>query len=156
MFHRRYSLSEVARILKRSERSVLRDIRSGVFRVARGISGSWRSGRFDPNFDIRLRDLEHYVGRERAAELFVGKKKKAEEIVEAVGEEGRVKKCRTCGKLKPVSEFSRVSWTLDWLSHECKDCERKRTELNRQLREEEHRRRRRRFEQYLRDPDRRR
>ena len=156
MFRRRYSLSEVARILKRSERSLLRDIKSGAFRVSRGIAGSWRSGRFDPKFDIRLRDIEQYVGRERAAELFEGKKKRVEEIIEVVGKDARIKKCHTCGKLKPVSEFSRVSWALDWLSHECKECEGKRAEVNRQLREEDRRRRRRRFESYLRDPERRR
>jgi len=111
-------------MLRRSEESLKRDIDSGIFKITSGNPMRRRGGDQGRRFEISQRDLEAYLGREKTAELFGKKDKKAKRKVrfERVPVEGRVKQCSSCGRLKPVSEFTRDLRYKDGLNPVCVKC----------------------------------
>jgi len=83
MWRTRYTLREVARILRRSERSLLRDIRAGLFKVTSKIGAHMRGSQ--RTYEVSMKQLERYLGEERAHRLFDrAAKDKAAAAVEAM------------------------------------------------------------------------
>lgn len=123
MWRTKYTLREVARILRRSEGSLMRDIRAGVFRVTSKL-GAHQRGR-QRTYEISMKQLERYLGEERAHRLFdKSAKSKAEVAVEAMRDRN-TKECRLCGQYKPPQDFTRDGRYTDGLFPYCKECEKR-------------------------------
>lgn len=115
-----FSVDEVARLLKRSADSIRHDIETGVFRLQFKPPEHRRGA--DPVYQITLRDLEGYIGREQVEELLQpGRQARTERKVESVLV-GNHKQCRTCGQKLPLTAFKRDPRSLDGLSGECRAC----------------------------------
>lgn len=123
MFKARYLLSDVARILRRSEQSLIRDIEAGILKVG-GVTGGTRRTGTNPDYAVTLGDLEHYLGKDKARRIFGSPTHKRTPQAEAppAKPQARYKKCRSCGKLKPLSDFPREASEQDWLSADCSTC----------------------------------
>ena len=126
MFRSKYSLSEVARVLRRSRQSLIREIEAGLFHV-RDLAR--RTGTA-LSYEVTMRDLERYLGRDMARRLFDRGSRRptpSEEVAVPPGKpQAKVKAqyrvCKSCGRFKPLSEFARQAGRASWVSDECNDC----------------------------------
>jgi hypothetical protein len=127
MFKGRYLLSDVARMLRRSEQSLILDIKLGLLKV-QGTTGGFRRTGGHTDYSVTLGDLERFLGRDKARHIFGNRTKavKAVEATQSAQKPARYKKCKTCGKLKPLEEFPREAGIYNWLSAECNSCAEKR------------------------------
>lgn len=120
MFRSKYSLAEVARMLRRSETSLVRDIEAGVFTLGREPIGRRRGGS-NKNYEITLHDLKGYLGEKEAVALVEHRKVEAAAIKRTT-DMGSVKRCRGCGRFRPVDDFGRDFHQPDGLHPLCKEC----------------------------------
>jgi hypothetical protein len=127
MYKARYLLSDVARMLKRSEASLLRDAEAGLLRL-RATSGSRTRSGSSEVYAMTFGDLSKYLGKARAHAIFGSSTTRRRLLVEEPEPKQRVaakyKKCRVCGRLKPITEFPREASETHWLAAECSDCKR--------------------------------
>jgi len=124
MFRTKYSLAEVARMLKRSEASLIRDIESGAFVLGRAPVGRRRGGGHKV-YEISLKDLKGYLGEKEALRLVDpshGREEPVKRPTQRTTELGTVKRCPSCGRLKPLDDFPRDYSRSDGLAKVCKDC----------------------------------
>lgn len=128
MFKSRYLLSDVARILRRSEASLKRDADLGLLRIRTSGYSRTRAGAGEI-YSVTLSDLVRYMGKEQAYAAFGSathaKKLEVSEPPEQPVTEAKYKKCRICGRLKPISEFPREASATHWLAAECLACRNK-------------------------------
>ena len=127
MFKSRYLLSDVARILNRSEVSLMRDAQMGRLN-AHPIGASRTKAGSSEIYAVTLSDLVRYMGKEEAYSAFgpnqYRKREKAEPEQPAPKEplQAKYKKCRLCGRLKPINAFPREAGLTHWLAAECLSC----------------------------------
>jgi len=126
MFRSKYTLDEVARVLRRSRQSLIREIEAGLFHVrdlARRTGAAL-------SYDVTMRDLERYLGRDRARLLFDRGWRRPKPSEEPAAPPGKprakfkalYRMCKTCGRYKPLSDFARQAGKASWVSDECTDC----------------------------------
>jgi hypothetical protein len=126
MFRSKYTLSEVARVLRRSRQSLIREIEAGLFHV-RDLAR--RTGTA-LSYEVTMRDLERYLGRDMARRLFDRGSRRPTPATGQPEPQGRpplkagaqYRMCKTCGRYKPLSDFARQAGRASWLSDECTDC----------------------------------
>ena len=124
MYRSKYSLAEVARMLNRSEASLVRDIEAGVFVLGREPIGRRRGGS-NKVYEITLKDLKGYLGEQEALRLIDPGRGREEPVaapVKRTTEMGTVKRCPSCGRLRPLDDFPRDYSRSDGLAAICKDC----------------------------------
>lgn len=126
MFRARYLLSDVARLLRRSESSLLLDAKLGLLKVRASTATRTKSGSNEV-YAVTLTDLVRYMGKEKAYAVFgspTHAKKLALEqpLAHKPITEAKYKKCRICGRLKPISDFPREAGATHWLAAECNQC----------------------------------
>ncbi len=125
MFKSRYLLSDVARILRRSESSLKRDAEVGLLKLRTSGYSRTKAGS-NEIYSVTLSDLVRYLGKDEAYAAFGSKthaKKLAPSEPPAPGAaEAKYKKCRICGRLKPISDFPREASSTHWLAAECLQC----------------------------------
>jgi len=122
MFRSKYTLSEIARMLRRSEESLKRDIEAGIFRIRSGDPMRRRGGDQGRQYEISERDLKEYAEDKLGIKLTKPKVKVELLPPERQPLEGRVKECKSCGRLRPVSDFTRDTRYRDGLSPICTTC----------------------------------
>ncbi len=119
MFRTKYTLAELARMLKRSEQSLLRDIRMG--RLPTGSSRRRRSMGGGTRYEFAHQDLVRNLAPRDLNRLhsFLGKKHvKTEEQIATRG----IKRCVTCEMFRSVSKFPPDADSKDKLNKECITC----------------------------------
>jgi len=125
MFRLKYTIPEVARLLKRSKSAVTSDIARGRLKT-QGRLPSARALKPSSSVQVFVNDLKRYLGDARAKMIFGGGEERKEEVVakrkDRTFAPGRYKQCRTCGRIKPVTDFVRDQRYKDWLSPDCKAC----------------------------------
>jgi hypothetical protein len=109
-------------MLGRSEQAIRRDIEAGIFRVRSGSPMRRRGGDQGRQYEISRRDLEEYAEKRLAVKLFQRKPKEEAEVHERKPLEGRVKQCTSCGRLRPLTDFTRDARYKDGLSPVCTTC----------------------------------
>jgi hypothetical protein len=145
MFKSRYTLSELARLLHRSEDSIVREIEAGTLPLTSTPPARRRGGETVPDA-IMTSDIERWLGKDSARRLLdpaakrAAKKGEEEELtidqetiagIRKIRVVGTVKKCQGCGRLLRITEFTKDATSPDWLSRLCKDCQTKKTRLKR-------------------------
>jgi hypothetical protein len=125
MFKSRYLLSDVARILHRSESSLKRDAEIGLLKL-RTSGYSRTSAGSGEIYSMTLSDLVRYMGKDEAYAAFGSATHRKALEPSAHPEhplvEAKYKKCRICGRLKPISDFPREASSTHWLAAECLQC----------------------------------
>jgi hypothetical protein len=127
MFKSRYLLSDVARILNRSEVSLMREAKLGHLH-AHPIGSSRTTAGSSELYSVTLSDLVRYMGKDEAYNAFGPnqyRKRAAVEPEQPVKKEpmqAKYKKCRICGRLKQISAFPREAGLTHWLAAECLSC----------------------------------
>lgn len=129
MFRARYLLSDVARLLRRSESSLLLDAKIGLLKVRASSATRTKSGSNEV-YAVTLNDLVRYMGKEKAYAVFGSsthvKKLSSEDYVPPKPViAAKYKKCRLCGRLKPIDDFPREAGATHWLAAECLQCQEK-------------------------------
>ena len=109
-------------MLRRSEESLKRDIEAGIFRVRSGNPMRRRGGDQGRQFEISERDLKEYAERKLGVKLGKPEVKLEELPPERRPLEGRFKECTSCGRLRPVSDYTRDARYRDGLSPICTTC----------------------------------
>ena len=119
MFRTKYTLSELARMLRRSEQSLLRDIKMG--RLPAGSSRRRRRMGKGTRYEFAHQDLMRNLPTRdiRRLNSFLGKKTVPEE--EQVATRG-IKRCKTCEMYRPVSKYPFDPESPDKLSADCITC----------------------------------
>ena len=109
MYWPKYRETDLARILGRTDRSLGFDIRRGRLR------GRCHGHRYD----VSLRELERYLGAGRARRLFTYEDTAADRDLPG---NATMKRCRSCNRDLPVSEFPRDSMYPDGHKLDCRGC----------------------------------
>ena len=122
MFRSKYTLAEIARLLRRSEESLKRDIKAGIFRIRSGDPMRRRGGDQGRQYEISARDMKEYAERKLGMKLAKPKGKTEELPPERRSLDDRVKECTSCGRLRPISDFTRDARYRDGLSPICTTC----------------------------------
>lgn len=145
MFKSKYTLTELARLLNRSEDSIAREIETGALRLS-STPPERRRGGADVPGEIAMSDIEGWLGKTAARRMLDPTAKRPGKVVEeetiTVDQEtiagikkirvvGTVKKCQGCGRLLRISEFSKDATSPDWLSRLCRDCQTKKVRMKR-------------------------
>lgn len=119
MFRTKYTLAELARMLRRSEQSLRRDIRMG--RLPATSSRRRRSMGGGTRYEFAHKDLVRNLSSRDLNRLnsFIGKHHEPAEPV--VAQRG-IKRCKTCEMFRPVSKFSYDVNAFDKLSKDCISC----------------------------------
>lgn len=143
MYRSRYTLSELARLLNRSEDSIVREIETGSLRLYSSARRRRRGGSDVPSH-ISVGDLERWLGKDKARQLLDPAAKEVtidQEPIEITHETlpgirkiktvGTVKKCLGCGRVLRITEFTKDATSKDWLSRMCKDCQTKKVRMKR-------------------------
>jgi len=123
MFRTKYTLTEVARMLRRSRGFVEREIESG--RLGAQLVSFRRRGGGNRSYLISTGNLRRYLGPKMSKQLLdVGKPEKpAEEpMVERAAVFGTVKRCNICGRIRSEREFMADALYPDKLFPTCRDC----------------------------------
>jgi hypothetical protein len=126
MFRARYLLSDVARLLRRSESSLLLDAKLGLLKIRASSASRTKSGANEV-YAVTLGDLVRYMGKDKAYSVF-GSSTHARKLApedafpHKPSVEAKYKKCRICGRLKPISDFPREAGSTHWLAAECNTC----------------------------------
>lgn len=123
MFRSKYTLAEIARMLKRSETSIVRDIESGYFVLSSEPVGRRRGGG-NKNYEITVHDLKGYLGEKGALAILdpATVKEEAAPVAKRTTELGSVKRCRACGRFRPIDDYGRDYKEPDGLHPLCKEC----------------------------------
>jgi hypothetical protein len=122
MFRSSYTLAEIARLLGRSEQAIRRDIEAGIFKVRSGSPMRRRGGDQGRQYEISQRDLEEYAEKRLAVKLPGRKPKEEPPVPERRPLEGQAKQCTSCGRLRPITDFTRDMRYKDGLSPVCTTC----------------------------------
>ena len=115
-------MAELARLLRRSEQSLLRDIRLGRLKVRGGRPAREMSGGSPGAQQISLDEVEKYLGPDETRVLLGEKAKTVPVRVEPEPKTEAAKHCRTCGRLLPAGAFSPDPRSPDGLNFDCREC----------------------------------
>lgn len=123
MFRTKYTLPEVARMLKRSQAFVVREVESG--RLGAELESVRRRGGGNRIYMISVGALKRYLGPKASHQLLgTGEpEKRPEEITdERAAVYGSAKRCNICGRIRSVREFIADSLYPDSYYPTCRDC----------------------------------
>jgi len=109
-------------MLGRSEQAIRHDIEAGIFRVRSGDPMRRRGGDQGRQYEISRRDLEEYATKRLGLKSIERRTKKEELAHERRPLEGRAKQCTSCGRLRPLTDFTRDARYRDGLSPVCTTC----------------------------------
>lgn len=119
MFRTKYTLAELARMLRRSEQSLRRDVRMG--RLPTGSSRRRRSMGGGTRYEFAHQDLERNLAPRDMNRLNVYLGKKHVKTEEQIASRG-IKRCVTCEMFRSVSKFPPEADAPDKLNKECVTC----------------------------------
>jgi hypothetical protein len=123
MFRTKYTLSEVARMLKRSLAFMVREVESG--RLGAALESVRRRGGGNRSYLISVGNLKRYLGPKMSHQLLGtgAPEKRPEEVIdERAPVYGSAKRCNTCGRIRSVREFMKDSLYPDNYYPTCRDC----------------------------------
>lgn len=109
-------------MLGRSEQAIRYDIEAGIFRVRSGDPSRRRGGDQGRRYEISRRDLEEYATKRLGMKSLERKPKREQLAPERRPLEGRAKQCTSCGRLRPLTDFTRDARYRDGLSPVCTTC----------------------------------